>query len=623
MIPLLFASDELGFAESDALGSLPDALSCHVTTDSTAHAELRLRYPLAGESFSLLAYDLLILAKPDPDTKPQPYRIYAISRPINGVVTVSARHLLYDIAGVPVSPFSLTGATSAEAISAVNSHALFISSLRSIQSSGSAVKDFSVTVPTSLREVLLTGEDSLAAVYCLEAKFDRTTLTLYPSRGVVRDLTLRYGVDLVDLNQDESIANVYTGVLPYWHGTQATETVVDGETVYSQEEVTVLGATQYAAAGANRTKKILPVDFSAYFEDPPTAAQLNTLGAQYIASKGVGIPDISLRLSYAQLGQQVDLYDTINVEFPALGVTTTARITSVTFDALNEVYTSLQAGTRPQLTDTLRDASRLKTGKLPRERIAARSVGGYALDTAAVSERALAAYAVTRAKLDALAVGAGQLDTGAVTTEKLANQSVTSLKIVDNAVVTEKIAADAVTAAKMLDGAVTVSKISNGAVTSGKIAVNAVTAEKILNGSVTEYKLADGSVSAAKVLAQAISYAKLDGTLQAFYTDVLAANAIFASVISADRSVTASVVSARSYLVVAGNIYRPTTYQVKDTHNTYTVKNTFGHQRKNVYNNDNNTIGHTTDYWYTASLSKGSEDNVTYTLHVLGLYSVD
>ena len=107
----------------------------------------------------------------------------------------------------------------------------------------------------------------------------------------------------------------------------------------------------------------------------------------------------------------------------------------MTFDVLNEVYTAVEVGAeRPQLVDSLSDAGRLTTGKLPKDRIADHSVGSSALAASSVSEKALAAYAVTKQKLAALAVGAYNLEDFAVTENKIGNLAVATGKIKDSAV---------------------------------------------------------------------------------------------------------------------------------------------------------------------------------------------
>lgn len=159
-------------------------------------------------------------------------------------------------------------------------------------------------------------------------------------------------------------------------------------------------------------------------------------------------------------------------------------------------------------------------------------------------------------------------------------------------------------------GAVLNSKLANGAVTESKLHDDSVSVNKIVNGAITTIKIRDDAVTGIKVLDQAISYAKLDEQLQIFYTDILAANAIYSGFLHADGSISCSVMSASNYIGVRGTVYMPGSYTVYDHNTTYSASNTQHSANRNVYDGDNNWIGYTTDYWYTASVS-GSTNTVT------------
>ena len=431
MIPILFSAAETAF--TDERRQLSETVSCTVREAEGGYSELKLQYPVIGRWFSELVRDALILARPDPYTRPQPFRIYAASKPMNGLVSFSARHIVYDGRGIPVDPFTATSA--ADAAQKLKSNAV-IACPFTLTTDLSVTKEWKVETPRTLRELIATDEESWRSVYGGELQFDFYTIRLLQHPGQDRGVTIAYGVDLVDLQQEENIGNTYTGVLPFWSGTQ-TVTVPSGdpntEDEVTQQEVCIRGTVRYAS-GSFPVQKILPVDFSSWFNDPPTAAQLDALGDEYITAKGVGIPEVSLKIDYAQLGQDVRLYDTIGVRFERLGVETRARVTGTTFDTLREIYTAVNVGTRPQITDTMTDASRLKTGKLLSSRIANGSIGGSALSSGAVSTRALAAYSVTKNNLAALSVGSSKLASKSVKEEKLDDEAVTTPKVRGHAI---------------------------------------------------------------------------------------------------------------------------------------------------------------------------------------------
>ena len=413
MIVTLYSPGETVFAPTGI--ELPDAVSCTVREDTEGKSELTMKYPMEGANFQSIGQRCLLLAKPDPYTSPQPFRIYSISRPTNGLVTFRARHLAYDTAGIPLKPFSAVNEKQAAAMMKAGAVEGVSNPFTLSTPSNWGFASMAYDEPISLREASVTAPDSRLHTYKGGISYDKFTITLNPTPGQNRGIVIRYGVDLIDVQQEENIGEMFTGIVPYWKGNVTT--TVDGQTV--QTETCITGSV-INASGSFPVSRIMAADLSEYFETAPTVAQLNTLGQTYITSKGIGIPTVSLKLSYADIGQDVRLYDTISVSFPLLGVTTQAAISATTYDVLKEIITTVEVGEiRPTITDTLKDASRLTAGTLPTQRIQDHSIGGGKMSTGGVSARALAAYAVTKGKLDALAVGTENIENGAVTQGKL------------------------------------------------------------------------------------------------------------------------------------------------------------------------------------------------------------
>lgn len=422
MIPYLLPADAADF---DASGlPLPDAVSCTVKQDSSARSELTMQYPVIGDNYDAIKKDMIIMAKPDPFTRAQPYRVYKVGKVTNGLVTFSARHLAYDALGYPVAPFVAHNA--AEAATLAKQRCLIDNAL-TLSTDSTKTAEMVVEKPLSLRAVLATDSNSILNTYGGAILFDRREILHRVDNGQNRGVVIRYGVDLIDLQQEENIANTYNGILPFWSGTRTT---MDGDEIASQLPETVLGAV-CMAAGTWPVVKVLPVDMTDYFGDgnPPTAAALNALAPTWIADHRVGVPEVSIKLQYAQTGQDVRLCDVIGVEFPLLGVSTDAKVTATSYDVLREIYTDIQVGDpRPEISDSLMDASRLRRGTIDAGRIGTGSIGGRHLGTASVSEAALQAYAVTKNRLASLSVTTPKLAGGAVTKEKLAVEIVEKIQ---------------------------------------------------------------------------------------------------------------------------------------------------------------------------------------------------
>lgn len=214
---------------------------------------------------------------------------------------------------------------------------------------------YSITTPESIRHYLGGVRGSILDVFGGEYEWDGYAVKLHKSRGKARDVTLRYGKNITDLRQEENIANTFTGVCPYWQSTE-------GQLVTLPEKV-----IRSANAGNFPFQRTITKDFSDKFDNAPTEAQLRAYTQSYVGSSGVGIPSISIDVSFVDLAQteeykdllslqEVELCDTIKVEFPELGVSTTEKITKTVYDVLAERYTKIGVGdVRSSLAKTIEE----------------------------------------------------------------------------------------------------------------------------------------------------------------------------------------------------------------------------------------------------------------------------
>lgn len=345
MTPVLFGAGAATY-ETQGLGALADALTCEISEELNGEYELEMTYPVSGRRYSDLKNRCIIVAKPDPYRGEQPFRIYRITRPLNGVITVYARHISYDLSGVPVTPF--TAASAAAAMQALASHAAVSSpfSFWTDISSGTSVE---VAVPTSTRAVLGGTDGSILDTYHGEYEWDGFTVRLRSHRGQDNGVRIAYGKNLTDIQQDENISNLSTGVIGYWAGSDGTLVqtgVVDAPGTYDFD-------------------RVISVDFSSDFEEQPSTAQLTQRVQQYISDNSVGVPDVSISVSWVNLEQysgyeglslleRVSLGDTVTVEFPPLGVEATARVVKTVYDVLHDRYVSADIGSvQANIADTI------------------------------------------------------------------------------------------------------------------------------------------------------------------------------------------------------------------------------------------------------------------------------
>ena len=99
MIPVLYKANSTNF-DTYGIGVLKDCTSCEVTEERNGAFECQFKYPIHGTLYKEIATERLVKAKPNDTAADQVFRIYRISTPINGEVTVYAQHLSYDLLGV-------------------------------------------------------------------------------------------------------------------------------------------------------------------------------------------------------------------------------------------------------------------------------------------------------------------------------------------------------------------------------------------------------------------------------------------------------------------------------------------------------------------------------------------
>lgn len=340
MIPVLYSPTETAFT-SQGLGTLNDVISCTVTEKRNGSFELQMEYGVEGIHYSDLAHSCQILAKPNEGMDPQPFRIYRISKPLNGKVTVYAEHISYQLSHIPVSTFTENGIS---AVFAMLPQKVLENCPFTFWTDKTSTGTFKVEQPSSVRSLLGGQKGSILDVYGGEYQFDGYTVKLYNERGHDNGATLRYGKNITDLTQEESITNTVTGICPYWKNSQSNTVIMcDPPVIYAPN------------ANAYPYKRTACVDFTSDFQDAPSQAALRAAAENYITNNNIGVPTVNLKVSFVALWQteeykniigveRINLCDTITVEFPPLGVSAKAKVISTTYDVLLDRYSSIEIG---------------------------------------------------------------------------------------------------------------------------------------------------------------------------------------------------------------------------------------------------------------------------------------
>ena len=348
--PILYKATETNF-DHNGIGILSACVSCEVTEEANGIFELTMQYPMDGIHYKYIADRSIIKSKADQFRDWQLFRVYAITKPMNGIVAVLAEHISYDLSGIPVKPFSAENAASA--LSLLKTNAVADCPFEFWTDKETSAK-FNVKTPSSIRSRLGGVAGSILDVYGGEYEFDNYTVKLHNNRGMNRGVSIRYGKNLTDIRQDQNCSNVATGIYPYWY----LETDVGNVLIELPEKIV-------PAPGTYNFVKIRTLDLSGEFDVQPTHEQLREKTQEYIQANNIGGPTVSMTVSFAQLEQtheykhlalleRVSLFDTVNVEFPTLGVSATAKAVKMVYDSIADRVKSVALGSvRANIADTI------------------------------------------------------------------------------------------------------------------------------------------------------------------------------------------------------------------------------------------------------------------------------
>lgn len=341
MTPILFNKTDTVFT-SNGIGRLVDCISCKVTEERNGIYELEMQYPLSGRYFDDLLNMGIIVVIHDDNHDLQPFDIYKITAPLNGVVTVYAHHISYRLNNIVVAPY--TAANCAAAIAGVALAAVNTCDF-SFTTDKSVTATYKLSEPRGARSVLLGEEGSLLDVYGkADFKFDKFAVSMLVNRGSATGVTVRYGKNMTGLERTVDVSETFSAVVPLW---------TDGETTV------FLPTNNCIVQPTTPVTPVVPVvyDFSGEIESAPTQNELRSYAQSWLDSHQPWLGTDNIKVDFVALWQtteyedyaeiqRVGLCDTVSVYYTDLGIVAeNAKIIRVVFDVLAEKYDQLEIGT--------------------------------------------------------------------------------------------------------------------------------------------------------------------------------------------------------------------------------------------------------------------------------------
>lgn len=352
MNPIIYGAGEQSFT-SNGLGRVSEAVLCTVTEELNGIFEAELQVPITDPFYQEIKLQRIVYCKTA--NGKQPFEIYKISKPLNGVVTVYLQHLSYRLAKMTALPLTATSCQDAleKLIAYADDGADW-----AVWTDKDIENAWTLSNPRSIRNCLGGEQGSVLQLFGGEYEWDHRTVKLHTHRGADNHVWIRYGKNLTDLTDEDDETTVYTSVLPFVI-VQASE---EGE-----EDTLILGdkietGMEYSDPAYNMT---VPLDLSNEFqvepaeegEEPvlPTKEEINARAETYMVANTPWLSKKTLTVSFAPLWEteeykdvapleEVKLGDTVHVSYSALGVSQAMKVIRIVYDALRERVVEVELG---------------------------------------------------------------------------------------------------------------------------------------------------------------------------------------------------------------------------------------------------------------------------------------
>ena len=356
MIPILYESTETEF-NNNGLGRIRECTECLVTEERNGLYECNFSIPVTSEDYEQIRIGRIIGVTHDDSDDIQPFDIVSYERPIDGIVTFHAVHISYRQSYLTVRGKNINSLADAFARIAGYTWPANPFTYQTDKTSTGYVSAFD-GIPKTVRSMLGGVEGSILDTYGGEYEWDRFNVVLHDRRGVDRDFSIRYGVNMLDYNEELDISGTYMACVPYW--TDGTLTVVGDKQIADGTTITNRG-------------ECIPLDVSDKFESKPTKSAVNQMGKKVMEAQAPTVPVQTIHVEFVRLQDlgyedfadlmKCNLCDTVNVIFPYYGVSSRFKIVRTTWDALQDRYESMELG---DLSITLSEAlgiSEKQTGR--------------------------------------------------------------------------------------------------------------------------------------------------------------------------------------------------------------------------------------------------------------------
>lgn len=344
MIPVLYISTETDFTKVGM--PLTECVKCEITEERNGAFDGELSYPVDGVFYAEITYGAIVKAKTNQKSAPQLFRIQKTTKKLGGIVTYYLTHISYELLGYPLYPYTYSNLDAEETLQMALANLTYDGSeLYSAWSDITSQKTITTTTPRTMRSFLGGEKESILDLWKTgEYEFDNRVINFHAARGADNGVTIEYGKNLIDINQEENIEETYTHLMPY---------AVDDGTIYyrpgAMHSITIPDAISFGHVKG----KI--IEFAFNNNETPSSQLVQDKADAYITNNNPGKLKVSLTVQFIPLSdtteyenvaplEEVNLCDIVTIVYPKLGVSAKAKVIKTVYDTLRERYQSIEIG---------------------------------------------------------------------------------------------------------------------------------------------------------------------------------------------------------------------------------------------------------------------------------------
>lgn len=357
MIPILYEKNETEF-KSNGLGLLKDTVSCIVTQERNSTYELELTYKVGSFLYDEIKCNRYIKAKANNRYEPQIFRIYYISKPINGKITVKAEHYYYELKDNFVEFVACKGDCQT-ALNAINSNAAFTTGFKffsDIKSTANYNNELK-----SVCDCIFGSDGSILDTYGNGADiiFDNNNVSVVNEGGQDNNVLIAYKKNMTGFKCEENWTGCITRIYPYAMREDARVTISDK-----------FVDSDYISR--DKHPRIKPIDFSDKFTDDEeiTEDKLRSYAQKYFKENKCDVPGLSYSIEAVALSKteeyknkhiadDLELFDYVIIRHELYGIDTKIKVLKIKYNTLLEKYEKIELNfTKSTITGAINNTNK-------------------------------------------------------------------------------------------------------------------------------------------------------------------------------------------------------------------------------------------------------------------------